>query len=79
MAAIRQCPKFLNSLASPALAFLPGTLIGSKRQYRHRTAGLRANALVSVGGGGLRRPWHEMDAGAAQVVACVVSGVGWQT
>jgi putative Mg2+ transporter-C (MgtC) family protein len=39
----------VNSFASLALAFLLGMLIGSERQYRQRTAGLRTNVLVCVG------------------------------
>lgn len=71
--------EFLNSFASLALAFLLGMLIGSERQYRQRTAGLRTNVLVCVGAAafvdlGMRLTGNP---GAVQVVAYVVSGVGF--
>jgi len=71
--------EFLNSAASLALAFVLGMLIGSERQYRQRTAGLRTNVLVCVGAAafvdlGMRLNGNN---GAAQVVAYVVSGVGF--
>jgi putative Mg2+ transporter-C (MgtC) family protein len=71
--------EFVNSIASLALAFFLGMLIGSERQYRQRTAGLRTNVLVSVGAAafvdlGMRLSGNS---GAVQVVAYVVSGVGF--
>jgi putative Mg2+ transporter-C (MgtC) family protein len=71
--------QFLNSAATLALAFFLGMLIGSERQYRQRTAGLRTNVLVAVGAAafvdlGMRLSGN---AGAVQVVAYVVSGVGF--
>ena len=71
--------EFLNSLANLAIAFFLGVLIGSERQYRQRTAGLRTNVLVSVGAAafvdlGMRLTGNP---GAVQVVAYVVSGVGF--
>src|SRR5262249_15645654 len=71
--------EFINSVASLALAFLLGMLIGSERQYRQRTAGLRTNVLVSVVAAafidlGMRLTGNP---GAVQVVAYVVSGVGF--
>jgi len=67
--------ELLNSLASLVSAFL----IGAERQYRQRTAGLRTNVLVSVGAAafvdlGMRLTGNP---GAVQVVAYVVSGVGF--
>src|SRR5260370_25200988 len=61
------------------VAFVLGTLIGAERQYRQRNAGLRTNVLVAVGAAafvdiGMRLNGH---AGAVQVVAYVVSGVGF--
>jgi putative Mg2+ transporter-C (MgtC) family protein len=71
--------EFLNSAGNLLLAFFLGTLIGSERQYRQRTAGLRTNVLVAVGAAafvdlGMRL---NENAGAVHVVAYVVSGVGF--
>ena len=60
-------------------AFVLGTLIGFERQWRQRTAGLRTNVLVAVGAAafadlGLRLRGVE---GGAQIVAYVVSGIGF--
>ena len=81
MAAIQafNAQEFINSLASLALAFFLGMLIGSERQYRQRTAGLRTTVLVSVGAAafvdlGMRLTGNPA---ALQVVAYVVSGVGF--
>ncbi len=62
-----------------AVAFGLGTLIGAERQYRQRNAGLRTNVLVALGAAsfvhlGIALNGH---AGAVQVVAYVVSGVGF--
>jgi putative Mg2+ transporter-C (MgtC) family protein len=61
------------------VAFVLGGLIGFERQWRQRTAGLRTNVLVAVGAAafvdlGARMLGHD---GAAQVVAYVVSGIGF--
>ncbi len=61
------------------VAFALGTLIGAERQYRQRNAGLRTNVLVALGAAsfvhlGLALNGH---AGAVQVLAYVVSGVGF--
>jgi putative Mg2+ transporter-C (MgtC) family protein len=70
---------FLNSTVGLAAAFLFGMLIGAERQYRQRTAGLRTNVLVATGAAafvdlGMRLTGKP---GAVQVVAYVVSGVGF--
>jgi putative Mg2+ transporter-C (MgtC) family protein len=61
------------------VAFVLATLIGAERQYRQRSAGLRTNVLVAVGaatfvsiGGRLTG-----NAGAVQIAAYIVSGVGF--
>jgi putative Mg2+ transporter-C (MgtC) family protein len=71
--------EFVNSVASLALAFFLGMLIGSERQYRQRTAGLRTNVLVSLGAAAFVDLGMRLNAnsGAVQVVAYVVSGVGF--
>lgn len=71
--------EFVNSTASLAAAFLFGMLIGAERQYRQRTAGLRTNVLVATGAAafvdlGMRLAGKP---GTVQIVAYVVSGVGF--
>jgi putative Mg2+ transporter-C (MgtC) family protein len=56
-----------------------GTLIGAERQYRQRGGGLRTHVLVAVGAAtfvdiGMHLNGH---AGATQIIAYVVSGVGF--
>ena len=70
---------FLNSFVSLLGAFVLGTLIGAERQYRQRGGGLRTHVLVAVGAAtfvdiGMRLNGH---AGATQIIAYVVSGVGF--
>ncbi|RYB01796.1 MgtC/SapB family protein [Lichenibacterium ramalinae] len=61
------------------VAFVLGTLIGAERQYRQRNAGLRTNVLVALGAASFVHLGIELNghAGAVQVVAYVVSGVGF--
>ncbi|MDP9123630.1 MAG: MgtC/SapB family protein [Pseudomonadota bacterium] len=67
------------TLASLVSAFLLGSVIGLERQVRQRTAGLRTNTLVAVGAALFVDMASRLNgnAGAAQVVAYVVSGVGF--
>jgi putative Mg2+ transporter-C (MgtC) family protein len=70
---------FLDSFVSLLAAFVLGTLIGAERQYRQRGGGLRTHVLVSLGAAtfvdiGMRLNGH---AGATQIIAYVVSGVGF--
>jgi putative Mg2+ transporter-C (MgtC) family protein len=70
---------FVRTLASFALAFILGTLIGAERQWRQRTAGLRTNVLVAVGAAaftdlGTRLLGAE---GATRIVSYIVSGIGF--
>src|ERR1700678_559971 len=70
---------FLDSLVSLAGAFVLGTLIGAERQFRQRGGGLRTHVLVSIGAAtfvdiGMHLNGH---AGATQIIAYVVSGVGF--
>jgi putative Mg2+ transporter-C (MgtC) family protein len=72
-------PDFLDTLVSLFAAFVLGTLIGAERQYRQRGGGLRTHVLVSVGAAtfvdiGLH---INGNAGATQIIAYVVSGVGF--
>jgi putative Mg2+ transporter-C (MgtC) family protein len=72
-------PDFLDSLISLLGAFVLGTLIGAERQYRQRGGGLRTHVLVAVGAAtfvdiGMHLNGHQ---GATQIIAYVVSGVGF--
>jgi len=70
---------FVDSLVSLLAAFILGTLIGAERQYRQRSGGLRTNALVAVGAATFVDIGMHLNgsAGATQVTAYVVSGVGF--
>ena len=68
-----------DTFVSLATAFLLGSLIGFERQYRQRTAGLRTNALVSIGAAAFvdmanRLTGHD---GAVHATAYVISGIGF--
>ena len=72
-------PDFLDSLISLFAAFVLGSLIGAERQYRQRGGGLRTHVLVAVGAAafvdiGMHLNGH---VGATQIIAYVVSGVGF--
>src|SRR3984885_8085056 len=72
-------PDFFDTLVSLFAAFVLGTLIGAERQYRQRGGGLRTHVLVSLGAAtfvdiGLH---INGNAGATQIIAYVVSGVGF--
>jgi putative Mg2+ transporter-C (MgtC) family protein len=60
------------------VALLLGSLIGAERQYRQRMAGLRTNALVSIGAA-LFVMVAALDPrdNSAQVAAQIVSGIGF--
>jgi putative Mg2+ transporter-C (MgtC) family protein len=70
---------FLDSLVSLAGAFILGTLIGAERQYRQRGGGLRTHVLVAVGAATFVDIGMHLNgnAGATQIIAYVVSGVGF--
>jgi putative Mg2+ transporter-C (MgtC) family protein len=70
---------FLDSLISLAGAFVLGGLIGAERQYRQRGGGLRTHVLVAVGAATFVDIGQHLNgnAGATQVIAYVVSGVGF--
>src|SRR5271169_3452526 len=71
--------EFIDSLVSLFAAFVLGTLIGAERQYRQRSGGLRTNVLVAVGAAAFVDIGMHLNgnAGATQVIAYVVSGVGF--
>ena len=70
---------FLDSMVSLAAAFVLGTLIGAERQYRQRGGGLRTHVLVAVGAATFVDIGQHLNgnAGATQIIAYVVSGVGF--
>src|ERR1700744_3584750 len=70
---------FLDSLVSLTAAFVLGTLIGAERQYRQRGGGLRTHVLVAVGAATFVDVGMHLNGnpGATQVLAYVVSGVGF--
>ncbi len=61
------------------LAFILATAIGAERQYRQRSAGLRTNVLVAVGAASFVSLGLHLNgpAGASQITAYVVSGIGF--
>jgi putative Mg2+ transporter-C (MgtC) family protein len=70
---------FLDSMVSLLGAFVLGTLIGAERQYRQRGGGLRTHVLVAVGAATFVDIGMHINgpAGATQIIAYVVSGVGF--
>lgn len=62
-----------------AFALLLGALIGLERQWRHRIAGLRTNALVSAGSAMfvMLAALTPGDSSPTRVAAQVVSGIGF--
>jgi putative Mg2+ transporter-C (MgtC) family protein len=70
---------FLDSLVSVTTAFILGGIIGFERQYRQHSAGLRTNVLVAVGAAVFVDLASQVNgaAGTSQVIAYVVSGVGF--
>src|ERR1700748_1601710 len=74
-----ELPDFLDTLVSLFAAFVLGTLIGAERQYRQRGGGLRTHVLVAVGAATFVDIGQHINgnAGATQIIAYVVSGVGF--
>lgn len=70
---------FGDSSISLLAAFIFGTLIGAERQYRQRSAGLRTNALVALGGAAFVDLAQRLggDVQSLRVIAYVVSGIGF--
>jgi putative Mg2+ transporter-C (MgtC) family protein len=62
-----------------SVAFALGTAIGAERQYRQRNAGLRTNALVALGAAAFVDLGMAINdkIGGAQIVAYVISGIGF--
>jgi uncharacterized membrane protein YhiD involved in acid resistance len=51
--------------------------VGAERQWRQRAAGLRTNTLVCFGAAAFVDLGLTIAPGTTQVIACVVSGVGF--
>lgn len=69
---------FVNTAVCLLAAFILGTLIGAERQYRQRSAGLRTNALVALGAAAFVDLGERVGgSGSTQVLAYVVSGIGF--
>jgi|ERR1017187_3335171 putative Mg2+ transporter-C (MgtC) family protein len=63
-----------------AVALLLGAVIGLERQWRHRMAGTRTNALVAAGAAAFSMAGHLIvgdNSGEGRVVSYVGSGVGF--
>jgi putative Mg2+ transporter-C (MgtC) family protein len=77
--AIAEPADLLGTILALGFAFLLGTLIGAERQYRQRTAGLRTNALVALGAAAFVDLGMTINdrAGGTQILAYVVSGIGF--
>ncbi len=69
----------LFATANMALALVLGAVVGSERQFRGRMAGLRTNALVSLGAAGFVTfaALFPDDINPTRVAAQVVSGIGF--
>jgi putative Mg2+ transporter-C (MgtC) family protein len=59
------------------LALLLGSVIGMERQWRQRAAGLRTNTLVCFGAAAFVDLGSTVAPGSTQIIAYVVSGVGF--
>ncbi len=59
------------------LALVLGACIGAERQWRQRAAGLRTNTLVCFGAAAFVDLGLTLSPGTTQVIAYVVSGVGF--
>jgi putative Mg2+ transporter-C (MgtC) family protein len=70
---------FLDSLVSLFAAFVLGGLIGAERQFRQRGGGLRTHVLVAVGAATFVDIGMHLNGnvGGTQIIAYVVSGVGF--
>src|SRR3974377_1600883 len=70
---------FIDSLVSLLAAFVLCTFIGAERQYRQRGGGLRTHVVVAVGAATFVDIGMHLNgnAGATQIIAYVVSGVGF--
>src|SRR3984957_4702600 len=70
---------FVHTLAGLGTAFVLGTLIGTERQWRQRTAGLRTNVLVAVGAAAFTDLGTRLlgPDRATRIISYIVSGIGF--
>jgi putative Mg2+ transporter-C (MgtC) family protein len=70
---------FVVALYELGVAFIIGAVIGLERQFRQRSAGLRTMVLVSVGAAAFVHLGARIygAAGQAEIIAYVVSGIGF--
>jgi putative Mg2+ transporter-C (MgtC) family protein len=66
-----------SSFPRHLLALLLGAAIGAERQWRQRAAGLRTNTLVCFGASAFVDLGARVAPGSTQIIAYVVSGVGF--
>jgi len=66
-----------RTFAHLLLALFLGSLIGIERQWRQRAAGLRTNTLVCLGAAAFVDLGSIVAPGSTQIIAYVVSGVGF--
>ena len=66
-----------NSFPRHLLALLLGAAIGAERQWRQRAAGLRTNTLVCFGASAFVDLGARVAPSSTQMIAYVVSGVGF--
>jgi len=66
-----------SSVLRLVLAMILGACIGAERQWRQRAAGLRTNTLVCFGAAAFVDLSVSIAPGTTQVIAYVVSGVGF--
>lgn len=68
-----------HTLLALAVAFVLGTAIGLERQLRQRSAGLRTTVLVALGSAAFADLGARLmgPQGATQIIAYVVSGIGF--
>jgi putative Mg2+ transporter-C (MgtC) family protein len=69
--------EFLHTAIDLITAFVLGGLIGVERQWRQRSAGLRTSVLVALGAAAFVDLGGRVAAGSPQVIAYVVSGIGF--
>jgi uncharacterized membrane protein YhiD involved in acid resistance len=63
-----------------ALAFLFGAVAGIEREWRHKVAGIKTNALVAIGSSAfalMSNTFGDINHNPAQLAAAVVSGIGF--
>ena len=72
-------PELHSAALNLAVALVCGALIGTERQARQRTAGLRTNALVAIGAAAfvIFAARFAGEASPTRVAAQVVSGIGF--